>query len=71
MGENENYIEGLVVSYQYHKFDIYDNDIYFFKVENKESLDKLNKLFRKHWGHNVDFLYRKQFNTYVKVKHVI
>ena len=69
MGENENYIEGIVVSYQFHKFDIYENNIYFFKVEEKESLDKLNKLFRKHWGHNVDFLYRKQFNTYVKVKH--
>ena len=69
MLENENCIEGVVVSYQYHKFDVEDNDIYFFKVEDTDSLDKVNRLFRKHWGHNVSFVYRKQFNTYVKVKH--
>ncbi len=66
---SDNCVEGIVVSYQFHKFDIDDNDIYFFKVEDTESLDKINKLFRKHWVHNVDFLYRKHFATYVKVKH--
>ena len=69
MSVNENYLEGIVVSYQFHKFDVNDNDIYFFKVEDANSLDKLHKFFRKHWGHNVDFIYRKCLNTYVKVKH--
>jgi hypothetical protein len=69
MSMKENCVEGVLVSYQYHKFDSDDNDMYFFKVEDSESLDKLNKLFRKHWGHTMDFLYRKSFNTYVKVKH--
>ena len=46
MSVNENYLEGIVVSYQFHKFDVSDNDI--FKVEDADSLDKLNKFFRKH-----------------------
>ena len=70
MSVDENCLEGIVVSYQFHKFDVYDNDVYFFKVEDANSMDKLNKLFRKHWGHNVDFIYRKNYATYVKVKHV-
>ena len=69
MSVDENFLEGIVVSYQFHKFDVDDNDIYFFKVEEAESLDKLNKCFRKHWGRKVNFIYRKNLNTYVKVKH--
>ena len=42
---------------------------FFYKVEDAYSMGKLNKFFRKHWGHNVDFIYRKCLNTYVKVKH--
>ena len=65
MSVDENFLEGIVVSYHFHKFDIDDNDIYFFKIEEVESLDKLNKFFRKHWGYNVKFIYRKNLNTYV------
>jgi hypothetical protein len=57
------------VSYQFHKFDADDNDMCFFKVEDAESIDKINKFSRKHWGHNLEMIYRKGFNTYVKVKH--
>ena len=69
MSVNENCLEGIVVSYQFHKFDVDDNDMCFFKVENAQSLNRLNEFFRKHWGHNVKFIYRKGFYTYVKVKH--
>ena len=69
MSVNENCLEGIVVSYQFHKFDVDDNDMYFFKVEDTESIDKINKFSRKHWGHNLEMIYRKGFNTYVKVKH--
>jgi hypothetical protein len=50
MSVNENCLEGIVVSYQFHKLDIDDNDMCFFKVEHAQSLNKLNKFFRKHWG---------------------
>ena len=70
MSVDENCLEGIVVSYQFQKFDVYDNDIYFFKVEDANSMDKLNKLFRKHWGRNVDFINRKNYITSVKVKNV-
>ena len=43
MSVNENCLEGIVVSYQFHKFDADDNDVYYFKVEDTESIDKINK----------------------------
>ena len=69
MSVNENCIEDILVSYQFHKFDADDNDMYFFKVEDTEGIDKINEFSRKHWGHNLEMIYRKGFNTYVKVKH--
>ena len=69
MVESDNCLEGIVVSYQFHKFDVDDNAIYFFKIEDAESMDKLNKFSRKHWGHDTNFVYRKMLSTYVRVKH--
>ena len=50
MAVNENYIEDILVSYQFHKIDVDGNDVCFFKVEDIQSIEKMNKFCRKHWG---------------------
>ena len=69
MSVNDECIENVVVSYQFHAFDAHDNDQYFFKTENTDSVKKLNDFFRNHCDVDMKFIYRKNSATYVKIKH--
>ena len=66
---NDRCIENIVVTYEFHAFDAHDNDQYFFKIENTNSLKQVNDFFKNHCDVNLKFLYRKNNATYVKIKH--
>ena len=68
MSVNDRCIKNVVVSYQFHAFDAHDNGQYFFKVENTDSLRKLNNFFRNHCDVDMKFIYRISFATHVKIK---
>ena len=69
MTVNDRSIENIVVTYEFHAFDAHDNDQYFFKIENTNSLKQVNDFFKNHCDVNLKFLYRKNNATYVKIKH--
>ena len=52
MSVNGNCLEGIVVSYRFHKFDIDYNDMYFFKIEDAQSLTNSTSSLGNIGGHN-------------------
>ena len=69
MSVNDKCIENLVMTYQFHSIDAYENDQYFFKPSNKTSYDRLCSFFKDHSDFDLKFVYRKKDDLSVKIKH--
>ena len=69
MPTNDKCIENLFVTYQFHAIDAYQNDLYYFKPGNETSLNRLNQFFKNNCEYEFKFVYRKNDDLFIKVKH--